>query len=385
VPSIIAIAAERDERYADLIQTIWARGDVFFPLDLRLSPSLQQRQLDLVGATSVMTSTRESFSRKSERRIDLEANDAYVVLTSGTTGNPKVVIHTHDSVRASVEASLEALFFDPSTDRWICALPPAHVGGLSVILRGLLTGTGVDIFDRFDPPTIYAAQLRGATHISIVRAVLTTLDISRFKTVLYGAQAPPRDLPANVVTTYGMTETGSGVVYDGRPLRGVELLVQEETSEILLRAPMLARAYGDSSSLTDRDGYFHTGDLGYRDQSGLLKVHGRISDVINTGGEKIFPLPLEELLETLPSIREAAVIGVPDPTWGEAVTAVIVVEPNASEPVTLAQLSHLIRESFEPWAAPRQGFLAPALPRTSLGKLQRSVLPTMLREFSPLS
>ncbi|MGC8465396.1 MAG: class I adenylate-forming enzyme family protein [Acidimicrobiales bacterium] len=385
MPSIIAIAGERDERYAEAIRRIWDQGDVFFPLDLRLSPALQSSQLELVGPHAIMTTDGELHPCEYGHRAVVQDGDAYIVLTSGTTGAPKAVIHTHQSVRSSVEASLEALAFDPQTDRWICALPPAHVGGLSVILRALHTKTPVDILSSFDPIAIEEAQRRGATHISIVRAALATVDISRFKTVLYGAQAPPSDLPKNVVTTYGMTETGSGVVYDGTPLQGVEITIDETSSEILLRAPMLARAYGDGSSLTDRDGYFHSGDLGYFNDEGRLCVKGRITDVVNTGGEKVFPTPVEELLESLPSVREAAIIGVPDPIWGELVTAVIVAEPTASTTPSLAELSELIRAHFEPWVAPRQGFLAPSLPRTNLGKLQRNTLRTLINQLPKLN
>ncbi|MCU1376221.1 MAG: menE, partial [Actinomycetia bacterium] len=134
----------------------------------------------------------------------VDDGDALVVPTSGTTGEPKGAVLTHDAVRASARATSARLAVDPERDRWLSCLPLAHVGGLSVVLRAMVTETPLT-FDVDEPATL----------VSLVATQLLRMDTSRFRTVVLGGAAPPEDRPANCVTTYGMTETGSGIVYDG--------------------------------------------------------------------------------------------------------------------------------------------------------------------------
>ncbi|MGH9294618.1 MAG: class I adenylate-forming enzyme family protein, partial [Acidimicrobiales bacterium] len=183
---------------------------------------------------------------------------------------------------------------------------------------------------------------------------------------------------------YGMTETGSGVVYDGIPLEGVEVRV--EAGEIRLRAPMLLRCYRDDTDPKDAAGWFHTGDAGAVGADGILSVHGRIEEVVVSGGEKIWPGAVERVLATHPAVAEVAVAGRPDPEWGERVVAYVVLrqgEVAASwrdEPARralLAEMRELVASELAPYAAPGELVLVASLPRTALGKVRRGELASL--------
>ena len=191
--------------------------------------------------------------------------------------------------------------------------------------------------------------------------------------VLGGAQAPTA-LPPNVVTTYGLTETGSGVVYDGRPLDGVEVDIDAATAEIRLRGPMLLRAYRDGTVPLAAGGWFATGDSGWLDAGDRLHVAGRLAELIITGGENVWPGPVEAVLEAHPGVAEAAVAGWPDEEWGQRVVA-WVVPADPAVPPTLSDLRVRVADRLAPYAAPRQLVLLERLPRTAIGKVRRDCLP----------
>jgi O-succinylbenzoic acid--CoA ligase len=165
------------------------------------------------------------------------------------------------------------------------------------------------------------------------------------------------------------------VVYGGVPLRGVEVAITPETAEVRLRGPMLLRGYRDGTAALNAGGWFATGDAGYVDVDGRLHIHGRLSDMIISGGENVWPGPVESALLTHPSVAEVAVGGTPDPEWGQRVVAWIVPADRAEQPA-LEELRRLVAESVAPYAAPRQLVLVDRLPRSSIGKVQRALLPT---------
>jgi O-succinylbenzoic acid--CoA ligase len=234
------------------------------------------------------------------------------------------VVLTHDAVSASARATSARLAVDPAADRWLACLPLAHVGGLAIVARAVVKGT------------------------------------------------PPPVVPPNAVTTYGLTETGSGVVYDGVPLDGVEVRIDD--GEVHLRAPMLLRAYRDGRDPKTADGWFATGDMGGW-QDGRLVVHGRRGDMIVSGGENVWPEPVERVLASHPAVADVAVAGRADPEWGQRVVAFVV----AAEPATPPSLDGLrehVKQQLPAWCAPRQLVLVPALPRTALGKVRRGDLPS---------
>lgn len=192
----------------------------------------------------------------------------------------------------------------------------------------------------------------------------------------------PPSLPPNVVRTYGMTETGSGCVYDGRPIDGVGLAVED--GQVLLRGPMLLRAYRTPSAdgaLTPEgvdpkrpDGWFATGDAGALDEHGTLGVEGRVGDVIVTGGEKVWPEPVERVLATAARVADVAVAGRPDERWGRRVVA-FVVASDPSDPPSLDALRDHVRAQLPAYAAPHELVLVDAIPRTAIGKVRRADLP----------
>jgi O-succinylbenzoic acid--CoA ligase len=288
-----------------------------------------------------------------------------VVATSGTTGTAKGVVLTHSAVEASARATSRRLAVG-ADDHWLACLPLSHVGGLSVVTRALVTDTALTVHPEFDPTLVQGSD---ATLVSLVATALTRIDPTQFRVIVLGGGRPPADGPVNVVSTYGMTETGSGVVYDGIPLDGVE--AQIRSGEIELRGPMLLRAYRDGTDPKDADGWLQTGDMGRWLDDGRLHIDGRRDDMIITGGENVWPEAVETVLRTHPAIADVLVRGRPDPEWGDIVEAVVV---PAGTPPSLADLRKHVKLSHPSFLAPKSLVLVDSLPRTSIGKLRRHPL-----------
>lgn len=358
--------------FVDALKAVWEAGDAAFPLDGRLPSSAASEIVELVGPAAVITADGERRGLADGRAV--EPGDALVVATSGTTGTPKAVIHTHESILASAQATSAALDVDPATDRWLACLPPAHIGGLAVITRALVTGTGLIVHPSFDPTATMQAAAQGATLVSLVTRALGRVDPAGFRAILLGGAAPPADRPANAIATYGMTETGSGCVYDGYPLDGVELTATDR-GEIMVRSAALLRAYRTSDRDHDPkiDGWFATGDLGRIETDGRLWIDGRAGDMIITGGENVWPHRAEARLEAHPAIDQAAVFGLADEEWGQRVVAAVVTAPEAG-PLGLNELRDWIRAELPVWYAPTQLTVVDRLPRTALGKIKRAAL-----------
>ena len=371
---LVALDLPAGPGYVDALRAVWDAGDAALPVDPRLPrPAAERLLATLRPAAFVTVDGRTALADG----LPVEPGDALVVATSGTTGEPKGVIHTHASVTASAVLTSAGLAVDPHRDRWVACLPLAHIGGLSVVMRSLVTGTPCTVLERFDPATVEEEARRGATLVSLVATALGRCDASGYRSVLLGGAAPPVGLPDNVVTTYGMTETGSGCVYDGRPLDGVELRIGDGTlgaaGEILVRGPMLLRAYRDGSDPRLPGGWLATGDGGHLEEDGTLVVHGRMAEVIVTGAEKVWPTQVEDVLARHPAIAEVAVWKRPDPEWGERVVAWVVPTPGSTAPA-LGELRELVGAELARWAAPRELVVVDALPRTAGGKVQRSEL-----------
>lgn len=369
---LVAVVAQGGDAFVATLQRAWDAGDAVLPLDPRL-PAPASASLLAALAPVAVVDPRDGERRSLAGGVPVDPGDALVVATSGTTGTPRGAVLTHDAVAASARATSDRLGVDPAADRWLACLPLAHVGGLSVVTRALLTGTPVVLLERPHPAAVEAAARTGAaTLVSLVATALARTDTSAYRAVVLGGAAPPARLPANVHTTWGMTETGSGVVYDRRPLDGVELRVED--GELHVRGPMLARRYRDGGATVDTDGWLRTGDAATIDHVGLLHVVGRMGDVIVTGGEKVWPDPVEAVLRGVGGVAEAAVAGRPDPEWGSAVVAWVVPDDPA-DPPSLEALRAAVKEALAPWAAPRRLVLVDALPRTALGKVRRRDLP----------
>jgi O-succinylbenzoic acid--CoA ligase len=170
-----------------------------------------------------------------------------------------------------------------------------------------------------------------------------------------------------VIATYGLTETGSGVAYEGVPLDGVEVRVVDD--EVQVRGQMLLRTYRDGHDPKDPDGWLPTGDAGSF-EDGRLSVHGRIGDLIISGGENVWPVTVERVLLTHPGVAEVVVVGRDDPEWGQRIVAVVV-PSDPSEVPSLDDLRDHVKQALPAFAAPRALELVESLPRTASGKARR--------------
>ncbi|MCU1394509.1 MAG: menE [Ilumatobacteraceae bacterium] len=368
MPSLVALDLPGGDAFVDALQRVWARGDAVLPIDQRL-PTAARREL--VAAMHAGTVIDADGQQSVGGGLPTELGDALVMATSGSTGSPKGVVLTHEAVAASAVATSARLGVG-ADDRWLACLPLAHVGGLSVVTRALHTGAPLTVLPGFDADAVTAAAADGVTLTSLVATALRRIDPAIFRCIVLGGSRPPVDRPANTVTTYGLTETGSGVVYDGVPLDGVEIELTADR-EILIRCPMLLRAYRDGSTPIDAQGWLHTGDLGGVAADGRLQVEGRAGDLIISGGENVWPETVEAALADHPQVADVGVAGVDDPEWGQRVVA-WVIPADPAEPPTLAALRDHVRVAHPAFIAPRSLVLVDTLPRTALGKLRRAEL-----------
>jgi O-succinylbenzoic acid--CoA ligase len=382
MPELVALDLDGGPPFVDALVGVWERGDAVAVLD---------RRLPAPAAAELMATLRPGsiIDAQGERAVaggqGVEVGDALVVATSGSLGHRRAVVLTHQAVTASAEATSRAAGVDPLAHSWLCCLPLAHIGGLSVVTRSLLTATPVTVLAGFDASVVETlGRRRKATHVSLVPTALGRLDPSVFTKIVIGGAAPPEPLPPNVMSTYGMTETGSGVVYDGVPLAGVELAFGAggpgggAEGEILVRCPMQLRAYRDGTDPTvrgpdGRGGWLATGDGGHLDEGGRLVVDGRLAEVVVTGAEKVWPASVEAVLASHPKVGEVAVWKRPDPEWGERVVA-WVVPTDRADPPTLDELAELARDRLARWAAPKELLVVDSLPRTASGKVRRTAL-----------
>jgi O-succinylbenzoic acid--CoA ligase len=318
------------------------------------------------------------------RGHDLDA-EALIVRTSGTSGAPKEVPLTYGNLLWSALGSAVALGLDPG-ERWLCTLPLVHVGGLSIVVRSAIYGTTALIHPRFDADAaLDALTRRGVTIVSVVATTLTRLldaGLARpraLRCALAGGGPVPaalveraREAGVPVSRTYGLTEACSQVATQqpgdpreaaGPPLFCTRVRIAAD-GEILVGGPTVSPAAGPQLA---------TGDLGELLADGSLRVIGRRSDTIISGGENVAPSEIEAVLERHPAVAEAAVLGVADPQWGEAVHAFVVVRA----PVGARELRAHCAAALPAFKVPKAFAIADALPRTPSGKLARARLPSV--------
>jgi O-succinylbenzoic acid--CoA ligase len=341
----------------------------FCVLDQRVSPARRAHELAALGATKIIDA---GGPRDLGAGSEVDADVGLVMLTSGSSGSPKAVELTWDALAASAELTQENLR-GAQPPVWYPCLPANHIGGLAVVLRAIFADARL-LWG--DPRDISQAAKRGATHVALVRAQLYRHDVSGFDVVLLGGARPPGDLAANVITTWGMTETGSGVVYNGRALRGVDVTALE--GQICVKSPTLFRSYRHAPRprILGADGspdWFPTGDAG-EVVDGVLRVRGRLDFVINTGGEKVWPEELEAALASVDGVSDVAVTSRDDPEWGERVIALVVSDQRSLE----TALRDVATQAIGPWAQPREIRYVAAIPRTANGKVRRGHLNELL-------
>ncbi len=363
---LIAVEAVGSEWFVDQVEAAWESGDAILPVDPRLPAAAREALIERMRPAVLRHEDgAETPLPEPEPVAD---GDALVIATSGSSGEPKGVVHTHDSLMASAVITSRHIGVDPSVDRWLACLPLAHIGGFAVVSRALLTDTPLTVAPRPSASAIADALDAGATRTALVPAALDGIDTAGYKTVLLGGSRIPEERPANTVVTYGSTETGSGIVYDGEVLDGVE--VQAVAGELRVRSPTLGRCYRDGTAIVDDDGWFGTGDVGDVGTNGMVRVYGRAADVITTGGEKVWPAAVEARLAEHPSVSEVAVVGRPDPRWGERVEAVVVAGASVAAP-SLAELRAWVKEALPAHCAPRAVEGVESLPRLPGGKVDR--------------
>lgn len=366
MPHLVAIDLPGGPDFVTALRREWEAGNAVLPVDRRL-PSPARGALLAAMAPTFLIDQQGRHPLEGGREV--EPGDALVMATSGSTGAPKGVVLTYQAVTASALATSRRLRINDD-DVWLACLPLSHVGGLSVVTRAIVTDTPLVVHDGFEAARVTAAARDGVTAVSLVATALRRVDPARFRVIVLGGARPPADRPSNAHATYGMTETGSGVVYDGWPLDGVDVRVAAD-NEIWLRCPMLLRCYRDGTTPVDADGWLHTGDLGRWLPDGRLHVDGRRGDLIITGGENVWPEPIEAVLSTHPSVAEVAVAGVPDEEWGQRVVAWVVPAEHAP---TLSDLRQHVTAVMPAFCAPKELRLVASLPRTALGKVQRHLM-----------
>ena len=334
-----------------------------------------------------------------------------VLRTSGsTTGSSALIAISAAALTASARAAHERL---GAAGTWVLALPAHHIAGLQVLTRSLVAGTSpvvVDASAGFDPGALAAGLARalergGPVHLSLVPTQLlralddaaATAALARADAVLLGGAAADPGLLARsraagirVVTTYGMSETGGGCVYDGVPLGGVSLRIESPDASgagrIVVAGPVLAearldggassafsaRASSSTSSFFARDGALReliTSDRGRLLPDGRLEVLGRLDDVIVTGGVKVEPADVEAVLSGLEGVARACVVGVPDGVWGSAVVAVVV--PQAGVRLDARTLRASARARLDGVHSPKRVLVVDDLPLRGPGKVDR--------------
>ena len=377
---VVAVRLPPGEAWRGIAESAWAGEAALLPVDHRLPEAAAQ---DLVSRAEPTVLISASGWHRLPGGRSADASIGLIIPTSGSSARPRLVELTRHAVEAAVSASLAALEADEA-DGWVSCLPLAHIGGLLVVLRSLLAGSPL-VFRQSDdllPPA-------GVRFIAVVPTLLArTLDagtdLGGYAAIVVGGGGMEDGLArrakaagARCVVTYGLTQSCGGVIYDGLPLPGVSVRTSD-AGEVELGGPTLMRGYRDGDaggkstpeqSDFTADGWLRTGDAGWIDDRGRLRVRGRLDDLIVSGGEKIWPGDVEACLRGHPGVADCAVFGRHDATWGRRVVAAVVPrDPDA--PPTLAELRDRVGAVLGRHRAPRELLIVGSLPRTGLGKVR---------------
>jgi O-succinylbenzoic acid--CoA ligase len=368
----VGIALAPGEGFCIALHAVLRLGAVAVPVDLRLGA--RERARVVQGTTEVIDGPVIATPASEARLRERHDAPAIVVHTSGTSGTPKAVELTYGNWLWSALGSAVALGLDPH-ERWLCALPLSHVGGLSIVMRSAIYATTAIVHERFDTDRVLDALIDedGPTIVSLVPTTLQRLLDAGLReppalrwALLGGAPATPglqgRAAAAGVpvAPTYGLTEACSQVTTLGAPLFCTRVRMAGD-GEILVSGPTVAPSAGPVLA---------TGDLGEWRPDRALRVAGRKADTIISGGENVAPAEVEAVLEAHPDVVEAAVHGRAHPEWGEAVVATVVADPD----LEADELRAWCAARLATFKVPKEIAFTVALPRTSSGKVARKDL-----------
>ncbi|WP_409251749.1 o-succinylbenzoate--CoA ligase [Bacillus sp. SCS-153A] len=357
--------------------------------------------------------TQKTAEYEPENQVEMN-NVCTIMYTSGTTGKPKGVLQTFNNHWWSAVGSALNLGLKES-DTWLCAVPLFHISGYSILMRSIIYGMEIKLYDKFDEEKInHDLKKGGTTIISVVSAMLQRLlkNLGEesyhpdFRCMLLGGGPAPKSMLQQckekgipVFQTYGMTETSSQIVTlspedslkklgsAGKPLFPCELKIIHNgqaadsglAGEIAVRGPNVTEGYfnrEEANRESFKDGWFLTGDIGYQDEQGFLYVLDRRSDLIISGGENIYPAEIESVLVAHPDIAEAGVIGVESDEWGQAPAAFIVSE----KPLDGLEVRDYCRTRLAGYKVPHYFYFVQNLPRNASNKLLRKELRKLVQK-----
>jgi O-succinylbenzoic acid--CoA ligase len=369
-----------------LARALDGTGPAILPLDAGLPAAKIRQLIEAFRPDAVIDADGEARARSGQPGVAAET--AVIISTSGSTGEPKGVELSAAALTHSARASLRRAGARPG-ERWLACLPASHVAGLQVLVRSLVSETEPAVAARATAGAVRDAADAGCAHLSVVPTQLVrllgadggALALARYRCVLVGGAAAgaavlaeARAAGVTAVTTYGMSETCGGCVYDGVPLDGVTVR-QGEDGRLRISGPVLMNRYHGRPDLTaavldDSAGghrEFVTSDLGHLMPDGRVTVRGRADDVINTGGHKVVPGEVAAVLAACPGVREVVVVGRPDPEWGERVIAVVV-PADREHPPALELLRTQVSARLPRYACPSEVVLTEAIPVLPSGK-----------------
>jgi O-succinylbenzoic acid--CoA ligase len=368
-----------------LARALDGSGPAILPLDASLPAARIRQLIDAFQPNAVIGTDGEARTRSVP--VQTAPDTAVIIGTSGSTGEPKGVELSAAALTHSARASLARAGARPG-ERWLACLPVSHVAGLQVLVRSLVSGTEPVVAAEATAAAVGEAADAGCAHVSIVPTQLIRLlsagqgsALARYRSVLVGGAAAgarvlgeARAAGVNILTTYGMSETCGGCVYDGVPLDGVTVR-EGGDGRLRISGPVLMNRYHGRPELTAAvlvntglvDKEFVTSDLGYVGDDNRVVIRGRADDVINSGGHKVVPGEVAAALAACPGVREVVVVGRPDPEWGERVTAVVV-PADPSEPPTVELLRTHVSARLPRYACPSEVVLTEAIPMLPSGK-----------------